>query len=79
MGEALEYLDRIPSGWFVLQVIPEEEGGTDWVALVVDTDPDTRCRGLPSWYRSGWVRIAGEHESREDAWDALEEATATRH
>ena len=36
------HLDSPPPGWFVLDVIPKEERGRvcDWVALMVDVDPD---------------------------------------
>ena len=29
--------------------------------------------------REAWVRIPGEHKTRDEAWDALEDAGATRH
>ena len=38
--KAIEYLDRPPSGWFVLDVMRREEKGRDWAALMVDVDPD---------------------------------------
>jgi hypothetical protein len=40
-----EYLDRLPADWFVLEVMPQKDGGQDWTALVIDVDPDDlkRC------------------------------------
>ena len=37
---AIEYLDRPPTGWFVLDVIRREARKRDWVALMIDVDPD---------------------------------------
>jgi hypothetical protein len=38
---AIEYLDRPPAGWFVLDVMPRVDGRSrDWSALMVDVDPD---------------------------------------
>lgn len=36
----IEKLDQPPSGWFVLDVVKEKEVGREWVALMVDVDPD---------------------------------------
>jgi hypothetical protein len=35
-----EYLDRVPAGWFVLDVMRKEPRKWDWAALVIDVDPD---------------------------------------
>ena len=35
-----EYLDRLPADWFVLDVMPDKDGSRNWVALLVDVDPD---------------------------------------
>jgi hypothetical protein len=37
---AVEYLDRLPPGWFALDVMREEARKRGWVALVVDINPD---------------------------------------
>jgi hypothetical protein len=37
---AIEYLDRPPSGWFALDVMRKEARKWDWVALMVDVNPD---------------------------------------
>ena len=38
---AITYLDLPPSGWFVLDVVKKDDGRKwDWVALMVDVDPD---------------------------------------
>jgi hypothetical protein len=36
----IEYFDRPPSGWFVLDVMKQKESGLDWAALTVDVHPD---------------------------------------
>jgi hypothetical protein len=36
----IQYLDRLPAGWFVLDVMRQKSRGWDWVALAVDVDPD---------------------------------------
>ena len=35
-----EYLDRPAPGWFALDVMREKPRKWDWVALMVDVDPD---------------------------------------
>ena len=37
---AIEQLDRRLAGWFVLDVMREKSRKWDWVALMVDVDPD---------------------------------------
>jgi hypothetical protein len=74
----IEYHDRPPAGWFVLEIMQQRVRGREWIALLIDVDPeDYRAK-----YRSPhscWVRIAGKHKSRNAAWDALEGMMATRH
>jgi hypothetical protein len=77
-----KFLDQMPTGWFVLNVMPLEEDGRDWCALVTDVDPDTD--DLSWWLRdptndNTFVRIPGQHETWEAARDALEDLLATRH
>jgi hypothetical protein len=38
----VEFVDRPPAGWFVLDVVRSDENprGRDWTALMVDVDPD---------------------------------------
>jgi hypothetical protein len=36
----LEYLDPPAPGWFVLDVMRKKQRGWDWVALMVDVDPE---------------------------------------
>jgi hypothetical protein len=36
----IEYVDRVPADWFVLDVMRSKSRGWDWVALMVDVDPD---------------------------------------
>jgi hypothetical protein len=38
-------IDRPPPGWFVLSIMRTEWRKWDWVALMVDVDPDDHCSG----------------------------------
>jgi hypothetical protein len=35
---AIEYLDRPPTGWFALDVLPEQDRKRDWVALMIGSE-----------------------------------------
>jgi hypothetical protein len=37
---AIEYVERPPAGWFALDVMRTRSRKWDWVALMVDIDPD---------------------------------------
>jgi hypothetical protein len=74
----IEYLDRPATGWFVLDVMKRKTRSRDWVALMVDFDPDD-CDMPPANAHDAWVLIPGKHSSRDAAWDALENMIATRH
>jgi hypothetical protein len=37
---AIQYLDQPPAGWFVLDVMRQEDRGREWVVLMVDIHPD---------------------------------------
>jgi hypothetical protein len=37
---AIQYLDQPAAGWFVLDVMKQENRGREWVALMVDVNPD---------------------------------------
>jgi len=76
----IETLDRPPSGWFALDVMRKKARKWDWVALMVDIDPDDlrNCLGSRR-VGSCWVRIPGKHRNLDAAWDALENMMATRH
>ena len=74
-------LNTPPAGWFILDIMRRGEGRKwDWVALMIDVDPDD-VEKLPRLRaaRQCWVRIAGKHRNRDDAWTALEDLMATRH
>jgi hypothetical protein len=77
----VEYLNQPPRGWFVLDVMKRKERGRDWVALMIDIDPDTddfRVWGRRPVSRC-FILIPGEHRSRDAAYDTLENMMATRH
>jgi hypothetical protein len=72
----IEYLDRPPAGWLVLEIMKVR--GRNWVALMIDVDPED-YRAKYCSLQSCWIRIGGKHKSRGAAWDALEGMMATRH
>jgi hypothetical protein len=41
-SDRLKYVDRLPSGWFALDVMPARAGKRcqDWTALLIDVHPD---------------------------------------
>ncbi len=39
-AEHIDTVDRPPAGWFVLDVLRADARKWDWIALVIDTDPD---------------------------------------
>jgi hypothetical protein len=39
-SSAIKYLKRPDPDWFVLDVMRKERRKSDWVALMVDVDPD---------------------------------------
>jgi hypothetical protein len=69
---ATVYVDRLPPGWFVLDVMRAQRGHTrDWVALLDDRDPDAP-QPLQQDRKSAWLRIPGKHRDRDAACDRLE-------
>jgi hypothetical protein len=77
----LEYLDRPAPGWFALRVMRTKVRKWDWVALMVDVDPDElkKYRLIPPAVRQCLFRIPGKHRNRDAACEAFNEAMATRH
>jgi hypothetical protein len=73
--DGIKYLHRPPPGWFVLDVMREKARKQDWVALMVDVDPDE----LEHCTARAWVCVTGKHRNRDDAWDALQDTLETRH
>jgi len=76
---AIEYLDRPPAGWFALSVMRTEKRNWNWVALMIDVDPDAYRDGAFLTAREAWVRVPGKHRNWDAAWDAFEDMMATRH
>ena len=69
-----EYLDRIPDGWYVRDVMRKSSRGWDWCALVIDCDPEDQ-----EWHRmtrrkmqSGFYLIPGKYRNYDAAYEALE-------
>jgi hypothetical protein len=75
---AIEYLDRPPAGWFVLDVMRSGERKRDWVALMVDVHPDD-LKNCTCNFLQRWLRVPGKHRNRDAAWDALQNMIGTRH
>ena len=74
----IEWVDRPPDGWFVLDVMKLKKlRKWDWWALMIEVAPDEHkhCRRA----REVYVRIPGKHRTYEDAWEAMEEMISTRH
>ena len=81
---ATKHLDRPPPGWFTLAVMRKILRKWDWVAVMVDVNPDElkHRKYLPGERRTAreaWVRIPGKHRNEEAACVALENMIATRH
>ena len=65
------------TGWYILEVMRKDRGGrNDWVALLVDVDPDADDDYQP--VQSHWLDL-GRHKTRDDAYDHAESMMATRH
>jgi hypothetical protein len=81
----IEYLDRLPAGWFALGVLKKDTRRLDWAAHIVDVHPDdleTRIRDYRCGGRAvgeGWLSVPGKHRTADDAWEALQNMIATRH
>lgn len=73
----IENFERPPAGWFLLEVMRREARVQDWVALMIDVDPDQHLAGRKA--RECWVRIPGKHGSRDAAYDAFDDLMTTRH
>lgn len=88
----VQYLDRPPTGWFVLDV--KRLAPRAWVAVLMDVDPhdmqDSFCEFparsyvQPKDYSPGtrvarqcWVLIAGKHRSRNAALNAFKAMSTT--
>jgi hypothetical protein len=72
------YLDQPPAGWFVLDVMKREWRRLDWVALMIDVPPNDHRDGARP-VRQCFVQIPGKHISRDAAYQAFLDMTATRH
>jgi len=74
-------LDRLPDGdWYVLSICKRTARGREWVALLIDVDPESEdwpqgCRKS----RECWFNIPGRHKDRDAAWQAMADACETRH
>jgi hypothetical protein len=69
----IEYLARPPTDrtWFAVEVMRKEARKWDWVAFMIDVDPDAACADRLRDSRGCWVRIPGKHRNEQSAWDAL--------
>jgi hypothetical protein len=57
----IEFLDRPPTGWFVLDVMRREARKRDWVALMIDVDRDDFVNRRPGTHAT---RIAFQASTR---------------
>jgi hypothetical protein len=67
----IEYLDRLPAGWFALDVMREKDHSRGWVALMVYVDPaelkHCLCKIAFLYVHSNEYRPDGSRTARE-AW-----------
>jgi hypothetical protein len=69
-----------PSGWFLVEVFRKGSRKWDWVAFMVDKDPESAPPGwLPPETRWCWVSIPGKHRNPDAAKGAFQDILATRH
>jgi hypothetical protein len=64
----IEYLDQPPVGWFVLDVMRQDENPRGWAALMVDVEPDELKKCIcefpalfyvhPKDYRPGFRKVS---------------------
>jgi hypothetical protein len=71
----IEYQDRPPAAWFVLDVMRKEWRSWDYVALMIDVHPDD-FKDYRRMAQHRWVRIPGKHRNKDAAWEALENIIA---
>jgi hypothetical protein len=77
LRKPLEYIDRVPERWHVIDVMKRTSRCWDWVTMVFDVDYKTFRKGAKA--QSQMVRIPGKHRNRDAACEALEDLMATRH
>ena len=46
-----------------------EKRNWNWVALMIDVDPDAYRDGAFLTAREAWVRVPGKHRNWDAAWD----------
>ena len=69
----ITFLDRPPPGWFTLDVMQATgPRRLDWVALMIDAQPDDFINYRVETVQEAWVRIPGKHRNRDAAYGALE-------
>jgi hypothetical protein len=51
----------------------------DWVALMINIDPEDFRANPNLEARTCWVRIPGKHKNLDTAWDVFEAMRATKH
>jgi hypothetical protein len=66
----IEELDRPPAGWHPLTVMRRKRRGGDWVALMIDVDPNEYPRGASHKVQECWVRIPGKYRNHDEVWSA---------
>jgi hypothetical protein len=74
----LEYLDRSVPGWFALDVMRQKPRKRDWVALMVDVDPDDLKHCACDFPALFYVHIDPEIVWRANAGSVSLVSTGTR-
>jgi hypothetical protein len=58
--------------WYVLDVMRQSSRRRAWVAILIDTDPESWTRGqMPINTNSSWLFL-GKHQTRRRAWNCAE-------
>ena len=63
--------------WFIVDIMHKDDRGIDWVALLIDVDPDLFAQESCSC-KQRWLEF-GHHLSRDQAQLKAEDLVATRH
>jgi len=53
-GDIIKYLEEPPRGWFILAVMPREDGKRAWAALMIDVPPD-ELKNCKCDFHVGWT------------------------
>ena len=64
MRSAMVQDQHMLAGWHILDVMRKQSRKPDWVALMIDVDPNEFTSGRVRATREKWVPIPGKHHER---------------